>query len=151
MGYCRFMVDFRRGQQINLCPKCRGWSWDSHSLLFKEYRGIFPRYKAAGVRKPTRHVHLVSNYDYCLSLHFTLACISRYKHYAVCLFVWVIHKLSAFLLFCFDVHVHHTADMNSVCHGKYVTCYVADHNDCNKKNPVIPHVFSCCIPICGSN
>ena len=128
------MVDSQQGQQINLCPKCPDWSWVSHSPPFKGYRGIFPRYKAAGERKPTRHVHLASKiWLLHLSLHFTLACIARSKHNDIFICVWVTKKLSAFFLFYLDIHMYHTADTNSVSHGEYVTCYSADHNDYNKK------------------
>ena len=63
------------------------------------------------------------------------------------MFVWVTNRVNFFF---FDVHMHHTADTNSVSHGEYVTCYSADHNDYNKKTEV-PRVFSCSIHICGSN
>jgi len=68
-----------------------------------------------------------------MSLHFTLACITRSKHSNVFICVWVTKKLSVFFLFCFDVHMYHTADTNSVSRGEYVTCYSGDHNDYNKK------------------
>jgi len=132
-GWLSIRGHSQQGRLINLCPKCPDCPWNSHSTPFKGYKGIFPRHKAVGERKLPRHIHLVSKlWLLHLSLHFTLACIACSTHNDVFIFVWVAKKLSAFLLFCFDVHMHLTADTKSVSHGEYVICYSADHNYYNK-------------------